>query len=46
MDLLIHDKKNEYGKIQFALLDGIGQIKINQEADNELITKSFVDYKN
>ena len=46
MDLLIHDKKNEYGKIQFALLDGIGQIKINQEADNELITKSFADYKN
>jgi 3-dehydroquinate synthase len=46
IDLLIHDKKNEYGKIQFALLDGIGQIKINQEADNELITKSFVDYKN
>ena len=44
-DLLIHDKKNEYGKIQFALLDGIGKIKINQEADNELITKSFEDYK-
>lgn len=46
LDLLIHDKKNEYGKIQFALLDGIGKIKINQEADNELITKSFADYKN
>ena len=46
MDLLIHDKKNEYGKIQFALLDGVGKIKINQEADNELITKSFIDYKN
>jgi len=46
LDLLIHDKKNEYGKIQFALLDGIGQININQEADNELIIKSFADYKN
>jgi len=46
IDLLIHDKKNEYGKIQFALLDGVGKIKINQEADNELITKSFIDYKN
>jgi 3-dehydroquinate synthase len=46
VDLLIHDKKNEYGKIQFALLDGIGQININQEADNELIIKSFADYKN
>jgi 3-dehydroquinate synthase len=44
-DLLIHDKKNEYGKIQFALLNGIGNIKINQEVDNELITLSFEDYK-
>ena len=44
-DLLIHDKKNEYGKIQFALLDGIGNIKINQEVENELIIKSFADYK-
>ena len=43
-DLLIHDKKNEYGKIQFALLDGIGNIKINQEVDTELIIKSFEDY--
>jgi 3-dehydroquinate synthase len=45
LDLLIHDKKNEYGKIQFALLDGIGNIKINQEVENELIIKSFMDYK-
>lgn len=45
MDLLIHDKKNEYGKIQFALLDGIGKIKINQQVENELIIKSFADYK-
>ncbi|MGL2963656.1 3-dehydroquinate synthase [Flavobacterium sp. RSB2_4_14] len=45
LNLLIHDKKNEYGKIQFALLDGIGAIKINQEVDNELIIKSFEDYK-
>jgi 3-dehydroquinate synthase len=45
LDLLIHDKKNEYGKIQFALLNGIGNIKINQEVDNELITLSFEDYK-
>jgi 3-dehydroquinate synthase len=42
---LIHDKKNEYGKIQFALIEGIGKIKINQEADTELIIKSFEDYK-
>jgi 3-dehydroquinate synthase len=45
LDLLIHDKKNEYGKVQFALLDGIGNIKINQEVENELIIKSFADYK-
>lgn len=45
LDLLIHDKKNEYGKIQFALLDGIGNVKINQEIENELIMKSFADYK-
>jgi 3-dehydroquinate synthase len=45
LDLLIHDKKNEYGKVQFALLDRIGAITINQEVDNELILKSFKDYK-
>lgn len=45
LELLIHDKKNEYGTIQFALIDGIGKIKINQEVDNELINKAFEDYK-
>lgn len=44
IELLIFDKKNEFGKVQFALLDGIGKIKINQEADNELIYKAFEDY--
>ncbi|AWI26899.1 3-dehydroquinate synthase [Flavobacterium pallidum] len=43
--LLIHDKKNEFGKVQFALLAGIGNAKIDQEADNELIIKAFADYK-
>ena len=46
IDLLIHDKKNEYGKVQFALLDGIGKIKLNQTTDNETIIKSFLNYKN
>lgn len=46
MNLLIHDKKNEYGKVQFALLNGIGNIMINQEAENEIIKQSFEDYKN
>lgn len=44
-NLLIHDKKNEYGKVQFALLSGIGKIIINQSVENELIVKSFEDYK-
>lgn len=43
-ELLIYDKKNEFGKVQFALLDGIGKIKINQEASNELIFNAFKDY--
>jgi 3-dehydroquinate synthase len=43
--LLIHDKKNEYGKIQFALIKRIGEIIINQEASNELIMSSFYDYE-
>lgn len=45
LELLIHDKKNEYGNIQFALIDGIGKIKINQSVENELILKAFKDYK-
>ncbi len=45
IDLLIHDKKNEYGKIQFSLLDGIGKIKINQVLENQLIISAFEDYK-
>ncbi len=45
LELLIHDKKNEYGTIQFALLDGIGKIKINQVVENSLILNAFDDYK-
>lgn len=45
LDLLIHDKKNEFGTIQFALIEGIGAIKINQLVENELILKAFQDYK-
>ncbi len=44
-DLLIHDKKNEYGKVQFALINGIGKIIVNQFVENELIIKSFEEYK-
>ncbi len=45
LDLLIHDKKNEHRKIQFVLLDGIGNVKINQTVSNELIIASFQEYK-
>ncbi|PRZ23463.1 3-dehydroquinate synthase [Flavobacterium granuli] len=45
LELLIHDKKNEYGSIQFALIEGIGKIKIDQLVENELIIKAFNDYK-
>jgi 3-dehydroquinate synthase len=45
LELLIHDKKNEYGSVMFALLDGIGKISINQTVDNELIIAAFADYK-
>jgi 3-dehydroquinate synthase len=44
-ELLVHDKKNEYGKIQYVLLDGIGDTKINQSAENEFIIQAFEDYK-
>lgn len=46
LTLLVHDKKNEFGKVQFALLNGIGSIKINESASNELIFSAFEDYKN
>jgi len=44
IELLIFDKKNEFGKVQFVLLDGIGKIKINQESDNKMIYNAFNDY--
>ena len=31
LNLLIHDKKNEFGSVRFVLLNGIGDVKINQE---------------
>jgi 3-dehydroquinate synthase len=45
MELLIHDKKNEFGTIQFALIESIGKIKINQIVENELILTAFQDYQ-
>jgi 3-dehydroquinate synthase len=45
IDLLIYDKKNEFGNVQFALLDKIGNCKINESSTNELIYSAFADYK-
>jgi len=45
LELLIHDKKNEYGRIQFVLLNAIGSVAINQNADNEMIKEAFTDYR-
>jgi len=44
ISLLIFDKKNEFGKNQFALLNGIGGISLNQNVSNSLIYKAFEDY--
>jgi 3-dehydroquinate synthase len=44
IDLLNFDKKNEFGKVQFVLLDGIGKSVINQKIDKSLIYKAFDDY--
>lgn len=46
LELIKHDKKNEFGKVKFALLHGIGNIKIDQEVDNDIIMAAFDDYKN
>ncbi|VXA99986.1 3-dehydroquinate synthase [Flavobacterium sp. 9AF] len=45
IDLLIYDKKNEFGTVQFALLNKIGHCKINETCENNLIYKAFEDYK-
>ena len=45
LSLLIHDKKNEYGTVKFALIDGIGKIIIDQNTENNVIIAAFSDYK-
>jgi 3-dehydroquinate synthase len=41
LELLIHDKKNEYGKIQFTLLNKIGESCINQLVEDSFLRNSF-----
>ena len=42
--LLKHDKKNDFGRVNFVLLDAIGNPKINQQAPNALIHNAFECY--
>lgn len=44
IDLLVHDKKNEYGEIRFALIDKIGRIIIDQTATELEIRNAFKIY--
>ncbi len=43
--LLIHDKKNEGGTVQFVLLTEIGKTTFNQSVEKEWIRAAFTDYK-
>ncbi len=40
-DLMLHDKKNSGGHINFTLLAGIGDIRINQHLTKEQVFESF-----
>ena len=44
MNLLVFDKKNEFGNVQFTLLNKIGESKINQIVDESFILLAFEDY--
>lgn len=41
IELMRHDKKNQDGIINFTLLGGIGDIRINQSATNDEIKEAF-----
>ncbi|PZR05820.1 MAG: 3-dehydroquinate synthase [Flavobacterium psychrophilum] len=43
--LLVHDKKNVSGEVQFVLLDKIGKTAIGKTVENTLIFNAFEDYK-
>jgi len=44
-ELMLHDKKNTAGIINFTLLNDIGEIAINQTADKELIFETLDFYR-
>ncbi len=45
LELMSHDKKNEAGVINFTLLGGIGDIRINRQATKEEIYESLDFYR-
>lgn len=45
IELLIFDKKNSHGKINFVLLQRIGQAVIDQHAEKETLLAAFGDLK-
>ena len=45
LELMTHDKKNVAGKINFTLLGGIGDIRINQTATQEEIFEALDFYR-
>ena len=45
LNLMTHDKKNENGHIMFTLLGGIGDIRINENADKDMILESLDFYR-
>ncbi len=44
-ELMLHDKKNTAGIINFTLLKNVGEIEINQTADKELIFETLDFYR-
>ncbi|MFA7444368.1 MAG: 3-dehydroquinate synthase [Flavobacteriaceae bacterium] len=43
IELLIFDKKNSHGKINFVLLENIGQALIDQTVEKEILLEAFSD---
>jgi 3-dehydroquinate synthase len=41
LELMTHDKKNTSGIINFSLLSGIGELRLNQTATKEEIEEAF-----
>jgi len=44
LKIMIHDKKNIDGEINFTLIENIGEAKINQFCSSVVIERSFIDF--